>query len=249
MSSEDIQAASFLLNLRKEPVIMLPPIDSLLSSRPSSPSFHHRLHHIDPPSFVTTPSSSMMDIQMITHATDQDPMPSKKKNKAAASENGIQSPSPPTRTIRRRRIASNNSGGSSTTTTDIMHHRPRRTTMTSTSSSSSSVIHDHHHHRGAKGGKIRPRWRAHERLKLFLAIAEDKQLEDMSTFRWGPIACKVGRSRKACKDQWRREVYRSIVQYLEKMAAQEPTEEENESDQVDDDDEEDEEDVDDIEDE
>ncbi|KAI7876175.1 hypothetical protein K492DRAFT_198673 [Lichtheimia hyalospora FSU 10163] len=212
MSAEDIQAASFLLDLSKEPVLMLPPIESLLSSQSTS--------HID--SFTSSPS--MMDIHMITHATDQDPMPLKKKDKPAAT----QSPSPPTR---RRRISSNNSGGgggcSSSTTTDITH-RPRRTTMTSTSSSSSSIIYDR---RSVKGGKIRPRWQAHERLKLFLAIAEDKQLEDMSTFRWGPIACKVGRSRKACKDQWRREVYRSIVQYLEKMASQE----ENESDREDDD--------------
>ncbi|CDS07014.1 hypothetical protein LRAMOSA09537 [Lichtheimia ramosa] len=221
MTSEDIQAASFLLNLRKEPVIMLPPIDSLLSS---PQSFHSHLDHIDSSTCVT-PSSSMMDIQMITHAADQDPIPSKNKNKATATL--------PTRT-RRRRISSNNSGGSTSSPTDLTHHpRPRRTTMTSTSSSSSSII--------RKGGKIRPRWQAQERLKLFLAIAEDKQLEDMSTFRWGPIACKVGRSRKACKDQWRREVYRSIVQYLEKMAAQES----EESDQQDDYDEE----VDDIEDE
>ena len=219
MSAEDIQAASFLLDLSKEPVLMLPPIESLLSSQSTSQSFHH----ID--SFTSSPS--MMDIQMITHATDQDPMPLKKKDKAATA---IQSPSPPTR---RRRISSNNSS----TTTDITH-RPRRTTMTSTSSSSSSIIYDR---RSVKGGKIRPRWQAHERLKLFLAIAEDKQLEDMSTFRWGPIACKVGRSRKACKDQWRREVYRSIVQYLEKMASQE----ENESDREDDDEDDDEEEMDD----
>lgn len=61
----------------------------------------------------------------------------------------------------------------------------------------------------------RPRWTANERFKLFMAVVEDKQLDDMTTFAWDRIATRVGRSKKACKDQWRREILKSLIHHFE----------------------------------
>lgn len=57
----------------------------------------------------------------------------------------------------------------------------------------------------------KPRWQESERLNLFHAIVEDKKLDDMATFQWDRIAMAVGRAKKACKDQWRREVLPSLM--------------------------------------
>ncbi|KAF7725183.1 hypothetical protein EC973_000349 [Apophysomyces ossiformis] len=61
----------------------------------------------------------------------------------------------------------------------------------------------------------KPRWKNSERLLLFEAIAKVKQLDDMTSYSWDKIAESVGRSNKACKDQWRREVLPAIRKNLE----------------------------------
>lgn len=48
-----------------------------------------------------------------------------------------------------------------------------------------------------------------------MAVVEDKQLDDMTTFAWDRIATRVGRSKKACKDQWRREILKSLIHHFE----------------------------------
>jgi hypothetical protein len=62
--------------------------------------------------------------------------------------------------------------------------------------------------------KKKPRWNNKERCNLFMAIIRDRELDDMSTYNWDKIASKVGRARKACKDQWRREVLPALIQGL-----------------------------------
>ncbi|KAI8372962.1 uncharacterized protein BYT42DRAFT_578720 [Radiomyces spectabilis] len=61
----------------------------------------------------------------------------------------------------------------------------------------------YHHSRSTP---MKPRWQDSERLDLLEAVIKEKNLNDMSTFRWDRIALAVGRAKKACKDQWRREV-------------------------------------------
>ncbi|KAI8147319.1 hypothetical protein BJV82DRAFT_343685 [Fennellomyces sp. T-0311] len=68
-----------------------------------------------------------------------------------------------------------------------------------------------------QGGTLRPRWTPSERLELFKAVSRDKELEEMSTFHWDIIAQQVGRSRKSCKDQWRREIYRTMLDIFEQQ--------------------------------
>lgn len=82
---------------------------------------------------------------------------------------------------------------------------------------------NHRNTSAAAAALTRPRWSADERLQLFLAVAEQKQLTDMSTFDWDKISKKftvVERTNKSCKDQWRREVYKSIVKFLSDAADQ-----------------------------
>jgi hypothetical protein len=62
--------------------------------------------------------------------------------------------------------------------------------------------------------KKKPRWNNAERRNLFMAIMKDKQLDNMATYNWDKIAIDVGRARKACKDQWRREVLPIFIHHL-----------------------------------
>lgn len=75
----------------------------------------------------------------------------------------------------------------------------------SISSSTSSIISN------ASNSLIKPRWKDNERLSLLKAIVKEKQLDDMTSFSWDKIALAVGRAKKACKDQWRREVLPALM--------------------------------------
>ncbi|KAI9307140.1 hypothetical protein BJ944DRAFT_238119 [Cunninghamella echinulata] len=60
----------------------------------------------------------------------------------------------------------------------------------------------------------KPRWKENERINLLKAIVKEKQLDDMTSFSWDKIALAVGRAKKACKDQWRREVLPALIKNL-----------------------------------
>lgn len=60
----------------------------------------------------------------------------------------------------------------------------------------------------------KPRWQEAERLELLEAIVKEKKLDDMTTIRWDRISLAVGRAKKACKDQWRREVLPNLMKGL-----------------------------------
>ncbi|KAG2192571.1 hypothetical protein INT47_006203 [Mucor saturninus] len=60
----------------------------------------------------------------------------------------------------------------------------------------------------------KPRWQEAERLELLEAIVKEKELDDMTTIRWDRISLAVGRAKKACKDQWRRELLPNILKGL-----------------------------------
>ncbi|ORX55721.1 hypothetical protein DM01DRAFT_1335116 [Hesseltinella vesiculosa] len=81
------------------------------------------------------------------------------------------------------------------------------TTTTTTSSSSSSF-------ESPTNQPHKPRWKESERLDLFKAIVREKQLDDMTTISWDRIAIAVGRAKKACKDQWRREVLPTLLKNM-----------------------------------
>jgi hypothetical protein len=57
----------------------------------------------------------------------------------------------------------------------------------------------------------RPRWQDSERQDLIEAIVKEKNLDDMSTIPWDRVSKAVGRAKKACKDQWRRELLPGLV--------------------------------------
>ncbi|KAI8070969.1 hypothetical protein BC940DRAFT_362255 [Gongronella butleri] len=57
----------------------------------------------------------------------------------------------------------------------------------------------------------KPRWKDAERIDLFRAIVKEKRLDDMTSIAWDRIAAAVGRAKKACKDQWRREVLPTLL--------------------------------------
>ncbi|KAI9256297.1 hypothetical protein EDC94DRAFT_210353 [Helicostylum pulchrum] len=60
----------------------------------------------------------------------------------------------------------------------------------------------------------KPRWQEAERLELLEAIVKEKELDDMTTIRWDRISLAVGRAKKACKDQWRRELLPNLMRGL-----------------------------------
>lgn len=60
----------------------------------------------------------------------------------------------------------------------------------------------------------KPRWQEVERLELLEAIVKEKELDDMTTIRWDRISLAVGRAKKACKDQWRREILPNLLKGL-----------------------------------
>jgi hypothetical protein len=57
----------------------------------------------------------------------------------------------------------------------------------------------------------KPRWQEAERLELLEAIVKEKNLDDMTSIRWDLISLAVGRAKKACKDQWRRELLPNLM--------------------------------------
>lgn len=73
-------------------------------------------------------------------------------------------------------------------------------TSSSSSSSSTSIA--------------KPRWQETERLDLLKAIVKEKHLDDMTSFSWDRISLVVGRAKKACKDQWRREILPALLEKL-----------------------------------
>ncbi|KAI9478453.1 MAG: hypothetical protein EXX96DRAFT_248595 [Benjaminiella poitrasii] len=60
----------------------------------------------------------------------------------------------------------------------------------------------------------KPRWQNHERQGLLEAIVREKCLDDMTTIPWDAISKSVGRAKKACKDQWRRELLPYLIDGL-----------------------------------
>ncbi|KAI7903069.1 uncharacterized protein BX663DRAFT_509447 [Cokeromyces recurvatus] len=60
----------------------------------------------------------------------------------------------------------------------------------------------------------KPRWQDHERQDLLEAIVRVKSLDDMATIPWDAISKSVGRAKKACKDQWRRELLPYLIDGL-----------------------------------
>lgn len=62
--------------------------------------------------------------------------------------------------------------------------------------------------------KNKPRWQDSERQELMEAIVKEKNLDDMSTIPWDKISKAVGRAKKACKDQWRRELLPNLIKGL-----------------------------------
>lgn len=76
-------------------------------------------------------------------------------------------------------------------------------------------------HATATTTKRRPRWQESERLGLFNAVVQEKQLDDMASFRWDRIAMMVGRAKKACKDQWRREVLPALAKAVKGSSSRE----------------------------
>lgn len=57
----------------------------------------------------------------------------------------------------------------------------------------------------------KPRWQAAEKRGLLEAIVREKNLDDMASIRWDRISMAVGRAKKACKDQWRRELLPGLL--------------------------------------
>lgn len=60
--------------------------------------------------------------------------------------------------------------------------------------------------------KEKPRWTPQLREALLKAVISFKNLDDMTSFHWSQIGKQVGRSGKACKDQWRRALLPKIQQ-------------------------------------
>ncbi|KAI8353322.1 hypothetical protein BD560DRAFT_408238 [Blakeslea trispora] len=61
----------------------------------------------------------------------------------------------------------------------------------------------------------KPRWSQAMRASLFQVIVAHKGLSDMTSFDWTSIGQEVGRSGKACKDQWRRAILPRLQQSFE----------------------------------
>ena len=61
-----------------------------------------------------------------------------------------------------------------------------------------------------KSGSDKPRWTAKEKADLFEAIIKQKTLSVMGSFDWSAIGSDIGRSDKACKDQWRRGILKFL---------------------------------------
>jgi hypothetical protein len=66
--------------------------------------------------------------------------------------------------------------------------------------------------KGKGATKEKPRWSPQLRETLLKAVIAYKNLDDMTSFHWCQIGKQVGRSGKACKDQWRRALLPKIQQ-------------------------------------
>ncbi|CAO3619105.1 unnamed protein product [Mucor fragilis] len=58
----------------------------------------------------------------------------------------------------------------------------------------------------ADGISNKPRWQDFERQTLIEIIVQEKELDNMSSIPWDKVSQVVGRAKKACQDQWRREI-------------------------------------------
>ncbi|KAL0141893.1 Homeodomain-like DNA binding domain-containing transcription factor [Mucor lusitanicus] len=52
----------------------------------------------------------------------------------------------------------------------------------------------------------KPRWQDVERQTLMEVIVQEKELDNMASIPWDKVSNVVGRAKKACQDQWRREI-------------------------------------------
>ncbi|KAI7900250.1 uncharacterized protein BX663DRAFT_563181 [Cokeromyces recurvatus] len=75
-----------------------------------------------------------------------------------------------------------------------------------------------------KMGKEKPRWSVEMREALFNAVIAHKGLMDMASFDWPVIGKQIGRSGKACKDQWRRALLPKLQQTFEASSQREQEE-------------------------
>ncbi|KAI9318085.1 hypothetical protein BX666DRAFT_1877156 [Dichotomocladium elegans] len=184
------------------PSIVLPSIHTLL--RHSLPRRRRQQQQQQQPVPSPHPTrATVMNIGMITHMTDREPLERSRARKAsptAAQESG----SNKQRITKRRCAVRQSTGSSHSNTSDIS-----ACSSVAVQSRSSTIAR-----------LVRPRWQPRERLNLLLAVVEDKQLDDMAAFDWNTVAFKVGRSRKACKDQWRREIFRSIIDHFTMLATE-----------------------------
>ncbi|KAG1105530.1 hypothetical protein G6F42_016951 [Rhizopus arrhizus] len=83
----------------------------------------------------------------------------------------------------------------------------------------SSNSNNHHHGNNSKKDKSvkeKPRWTPQMRESLLKAVIAYKNLDDMTSFHWSQIGKQVGRSGKACKDQWRRALLPKIQQTFDR---------------------------------
>ncbi|CAO3592646.1 unnamed protein product [Absidia cylindrospora] len=110
--------------------------------------------------------------------------------------------------VGRRRISSVGTSSSSlvssgpmSSSTTIVDPSPSSSTTPSIISNSSATM-------------VKPRWQETERMDLLKAIVKEKQLDDMKSFSWDKISLAVGRAKKACKDQYRREVLPALMEKL-----------------------------------
>ncbi|KAL7318183.1 hypothetical protein PS15m_004440 [Mucor circinelloides] len=60
----------------------------------------------------------------------------------------------------------------------------------------------------------KPRWQDSERQTLIEVIVQEKELDNMSTIPWDKVSKVVGRAKKACQDQWRREILPHLLKGL-----------------------------------
>ncbi|ORZ06029.1 hypothetical protein BCR42DRAFT_427531 [Absidia repens] len=93
------------------------------------------------------------------------------------------------------------SSGPMSSSTTIVDPSPSSSTTPSIISNSSATM-------------VKPRWQETERMDLLKAIVKEKQLDDMTSFSWDKISLAVGRAKKACKDQYRREILPALMEKL-----------------------------------
>lgn len=78
-----------------------------------------------------------------------------------------------------------------------------------------TLVHEEEEEEENKRANEKPRWSNPMKNALLEAVIEQKELSDMATFNWAAIGKQVGRSGKACKDQWRRAILPKLQQLFE----------------------------------